>query len=37
MVYEVTERQSLIEITFFKNEEEDIEEVYDIVKYRCRI
>ena len=37
LVYEVTERQSLIEIACFKNEEEAIEEVYDIVKYRCRI
>lgn len=34
LVYEVTERQSLIEIACFKNEEEAIE---DIVKYRCRI
>ena len=37
LVYEVSERQSLIEIACFKNEEEAIEEVYEIVKYRCRI
>lgn len=37
LVYEVTERQSLIEIAYFKNEEEAVEEVYEIVKYRCRI
>ena len=37
LVYEVTERQSLIEIACFKNEEEAIGEVYEIVKYRCRI
>lgn len=33
LVYEVTERQSLIEIACFKNEEEAIEEVYETVKY----
>lgn len=37
LVYEVTERQSLIEVAYFKNEEEAVEEVYEIVKYRCRI
>lgn len=37
LVYKVTERQSLIEIACFKNEEEAIAEVYEIVKYRCRI
>ena len=33
LVYEVTERQSLIEIACFKNEEEAIAEVYETVKY----
>ena len=37
LVYEVSERQSLIEIASFKNEEEAIAEFYEIVKYRCRI
>ena len=37
LVYDVSERQSLIEIDSFKNEEEAIAEVYEIVKYRCRI
>lgn len=37
LVYEVTERQSLIEIACFKNEEEAIGEVYEIIKFRCRI
>lgn len=37
LVYEVSERQSLIEIASFKSEEEAVEEVYEIVKYRCRI
>ena len=37
LVYEVSERQSLIKIASFKNEEEAIEKVYEIVKFRCRM
>jgi len=37
IVYEVTERQQLYEKASFEREEDAIEELYEIVKFRCRI
>ena len=37
IVYEVTERQQLHEKASFEREKDAIEELYEIVKFRCRI
>jgi len=37
IVYEVTERQQLYEKASFEREKDAIEELYEIVKFRCRI
>ena len=37
IVYEVTERQQLHEKASFEREKDAIKEIYEIVKYRCRI
>ena len=36
-MYEVTERQQLHEKASFEREKDAIEELYEIVKFRCRI
>ena len=36
-MYEVTERQQLYEKASFEREKDAIEELYEIVKFRCRI
>ena len=37
IVYEVTERQQLHEKASFEREEDAIKELYEVVKFRCRI